>query len=127
MSDDKDLIRVRLVPRPYDPEQPDYVSKTIAFEDKGPTDPGPTGPGYHLIDIPRGELGEISKIREELDELLDAASQGVKVMELIELSDLVGAIEAYLERHHVGTTFDDLIRMKDITRRAFKNGRRRPK
>lgn len=81
-------------------------------------------PGYHLTHIPKGEVGEISKIQEELHELVDAAAQNVKVMELVELSDLVGAVEAYLERHHPGTTLDDLRAMSDVTRRAFRSGRR---
>lgn len=80
--------------------------------------------GYHIEDIKKGVLGEISKIQEELDELKDAQSQGVKIMELVELSDLVGAIELYLDKHHEGISLDDLIRMKDITKRAFENGHR---
>lgn len=80
--------------------------------------------GYHLTKIEKGQLGEISKIQEELDELKDAKTQGVKLMELIELSDLIGAVELYLNKHHSGTTLDDLIKMKDVTKRAFENGRR---
>jgi hypothetical protein len=45
-------------------------------------------------------------------------------MELIELSDLIGAVELYLKKYHEGTTLDDLIKMKDVTKRAFENGRR---
>jgi hypothetical protein len=81
-------------------------------------------PGYHLAEIARGECGEINKIQEELDELKDAADQGARVMELIELSDLVGAIEMYLEKNHPQTTLGDLLKMSEITRRAFRNGRR---
>ena len=81
-------------------------------------------PGYHIEEIARGETGEISKLQEELDELKDAARQGARVMELIELSDLIGAIEMYLERHHSQTKLSDLLTMSDITRRAFRNGRR---
>jgi phosphoribosyl-ATP pyrophosphohydrolase len=82
-------------------------------------------PGYHLSHIEKGILGELSKVSEELAEAIDAEEQGVKVMVLVELSDLLGAIEAYLERYHGGTTLQDLIDMKDVTKRAFKNGRRR--
>lgn len=81
-------------------------------------------PGYHLAEITKGELGEISKIREELEELEDAVHQGVKIMALVELSDMLGAIEAYLEQHHSGITLDDLYAMSEVTKRAFKNGRR---
>ncbi len=80
--------------------------------------------GYHINKIQKGLIGEISKIEEELNELKDAKEQGSSIMELVELSDLIGAIELYLEKYHVGTNLNDLIKMKDITRRAFENGRR---
>lgn len=83
-----------------------------------------TGPGYHLADIPKGKLGEISKIREELDELIDAEAQGVRIMALVELSDLVGALRAYLSRYYPGFTVSDLERMSHVTERAFRNGHR---
>lgn len=57
-----------------------------------------TNPGYHLVAIDKGQLGE--------------------------LSDLVGAVEAYLAKHHPGTTLDDLKKMSDVTHRAFQSGRR---
>ena len=81
-------------------------------------------PGYHLKPIEKGVLGELSKIREELDEAVDAQEQGVAVMVLVELSDLVGAVEAYLIKHHPGTTLEDLQKMAAVTRRAFQSGRR---
>ena len=81
-------------------------------------------PGYHLTPITKGELGEISKIEEELSELRDAVQQGVRIMELVELSDLLGAIEAYMDRHHVGFHLADLVAMKNVTKRAFENGHR---
>lgn len=88
-----------------------------------------TGPkenaGYHKSHISKGELGELSKIDEELHEAYDASSQGVKLMVLIELSDLYGAIESYLEKHHPDTTMNDLKRMSDATKRAFKSGERK--
>jgi hypothetical protein len=88
-----------------------------------PVAPAPT-PGYHLATIAKGELGELSKIAEELAEAQDAEAQGVKLMVLVELSDLVGAVEHYLDKHAPGTTLDDLVKMKDVTRRAFSSGRR---
>jgi hypothetical protein len=81
-------------------------------------------PGYHLNVIPKGEVGESSKILEEVLELQDAEAQGAKIMELVELSDLIGAVALYLEKHHPDTSIEDLIIMSHITRRAFKNGRR---
>lgn len=81
-------------------------------------------PGYHIAEIEKGKLGEISKIREEVDELIDASAQNARIMELVELSDLVGAIEAYMGNHHPSYSFDDLRIMSAITSRAFKNGAR---
>ena len=80
--------------------------------------------GYHLDSIEKGVNGELSKIQEELDELKDAEKQGVTVMQLVELSDLIGSIELYLEKHFPYVTLEDLIKMKDVTKRAFINGKR---
>ncbi len=79
---------------------------------------------YHLTEIKKGILGELSKIQEELDEAIDSESQGSKIMILNELSDLVGAVEAYLEKHHKDFSLEDLISMSKITKRAFQSGRR---
>lgn len=83
-----------------------------------------TGPGYHLISIARGVLGDPSKISEEHQEFQDALMQGVHVMALVELSDLVGAIAAYLEKNHPSVTLKDLVLMNEVTARAFRNGHR---
>lgn len=82
--------------------------------------------GYHLASskISRGELGEISKIQEELDELRDAMTQDCRIMALLELSDMLGAVELYLERYFPGFTITDLLTMQRITKRAFLNGAR---
>lgn len=77
------------------------------------------------MEIPKGEFGEISKIEEELCELVDADSQGNKIMVLCELSDLLGAVEGYLEKHHPSMSLSDLLIMKDATKRAFKSGHRK--
>jgi hypothetical protein len=81
-------------------------------------------PGYHLTKIERGEIGEISKIKEEFAEFLDATTQGVAIMQLVELSDLFGAVETWLEKYHPNVTLNEVVKMKDVTRRAFKNGHR---
>lgn len=81
-------------------------------------------PGYHLAKITKGALGELSKIQEELDELKDAETQGIKIMQLVEASDLLGALEKWLEVKHPGTTLKDLIDMHNVTRRAFESGER---
>lgn len=80
--------------------------------------------GYHVTKFDKGELGELSKIREEIDEAIDAEIQGSRIMVLLELSDMMGAVRLYLEKHHEGYALDDLIRMSEITRRAFENGHR---
>lgn len=80
--------------------------------------------GYHVKDIPRGELGDVTKILEEVMELQDAIDQGVRVMQLCELSDIIQAIRLNLRKHHPGFTLDDLIQMADVTERAFADGTR---
>lgn len=77
--------------------------------------------GYHIDEIPKGVVGESSKILEETLELLDAERQS-SIMAHVELSDLYGAIAAYAKSH--GTTISDVAAMSKITERAFKNGRR---
>ncbi len=84
-------------------------------------------PGYHLRRIPRGELGELSKVQEELRELEDAMAQGSRIMAAVEVSDLVGALRAFMERHLPGLTLEDAVRFNNITRRAFENGHRSPR
>ena len=79
--------------------------------------------GYHLINIEKGIIGNISKIEEELNELKDAESQNSKIMIMVELSDLYGAIEAYCFKQ--GISMEDLKIFSDITKRAFKNGSRK--
>lgn len=84
-------------------------------------------PGYHLSPIPRGTYGEFSKIEEEFYEAKDAIDQAASVMVLVELSDMMLAIKGYLQKRFPGTTLDDLIKMAEITERAFNNGHRTPK
>jgi hypothetical protein len=79
--------------------------------------------GYHIRKIKRGTFGQISKIREEYEEFCDAVDQSNPVMKLVELSDLIGAIEAYVEQRH-NITLEDLIRMKNATKSAFEDGTR---
>ena len=78
-------------------------------------------PGYHLREIAKGEIGEASKIVEEMNEFLDGVEQQNKILQMIELSDLIGAIELYAESK-LGSTLKDIIEFKDITKRAFESG-----
>lgn len=79
---------------------------------------------YHVAEIERGVYGEPSKIGEEYEEFLDAREQGVAIMELVELSDMLGAVKGYLAKYHKGTTLQDLIDMQVVTERAFATGHR---
>lgn len=81
--------------------------------------------GYHIKDIIKGEVGELSKIYEEIEELKDSEAQGIKLMILLELSDVVGAISLYLEKHHSSVYLDDLIKMSTLTHKVFKDGYRK--
>lgn len=57
--------------------------------------------GYHTKQIPKGELGEFSKIQEEYEEFLDAREQHNSIMALVELCDLYGAIKKYKEKYGI--------------------------
>jgi hypothetical protein len=81
--------------------------------------------GYHMSPIDKGVFGMPSKIAEELAEFQDALRQGNEIMAIHELSDLYGAIEAYLKAHHPSITIDHLRIMSDATKRAFRSGERR--
>ena len=78
--------------------------------------------GYHTVKIAKGKIGYSSKIREELEELVDAENQNVKILVHCELADLYGALKAYALR--VGLTMDDLKEMEALTHNAFKQGHR---
>jgi hypothetical protein len=80
--------------------------------------------GYHLKAIPKGVFGEVSKIEEEFLEFKDALKQNNPAMAFIELSDQLGAIRGWLERHHPSITLENLITMNEATTRAFVNGHR---
>jgi len=79
--------------------------------------------GYHINKIPRGEYGSVSKILEEVYELIDARQQNVRIMEMLELSDIYGALEAVVEKYNL--SMDDLKAMSDRTKESFKSGERK--
>jgi phosphoribosyl-ATP pyrophosphohydrolase len=72
--------------------------------------------GYHVRKIKKGVIGTVSKIREEANELRDADEQGVKILILCEVADLVGAIEHYLEQNFPDFTIQDAQVMARLTR-----------
>jgi len=78
--------------------------------------------GYHKKEITKGILGEFSKINEEFEELTDAVEQENKVLIICELTDLVGSIEEYIKKYNL--TLNDLIEFSNLTKQAFKNGKR---
>lgn len=80
---------------------------------------------YHNRVIERGEFGEFSKIREEMEELLDAHEQNNRMLELCEMADLLGAIEGYVKKNNL--TLSDLVSMMELTKRSFIDGSRTTK
>lgn len=83
--------------------------------------------GYHTKKIERGEFGEVSKIQEELEELIDALDQNNKIMALCELADMYGAMNGFLQKHFDDITIEDIAVMAEATKRAFEDGDRLPK
>jgi hypothetical protein len=81
-------------------------------------------PGYHLVPIRKGVLGELSKVQEELDELSDGFAQKDRILMSVEVADLYGALELFVEKHLPGLTMEDVAKFSATTRRAFTNGRR---
>lgn len=82
--------------------------------------------GYHLREIPtKGTYGTPSKVREELEELEEALEQDNRLLALCELADLYGALEAVAETQ--GASMEDLRKMSDATKRAFRDGSRTSK
>jgi len=82
--------------------------------------------GYHTKKIKKGTYGALSKITEEYQELLDAVKQRNTLMTLIELSDLLGAIDGYalsLSKGSLG--IEDLLIMTRATQSVFREGSRK--
>jgi hypothetical protein len=79
--------------------------------------------GYHKTEIPKGNVGEFSKIEEEFLEAKDAYENNNPIMLLTELSDMIGAIEQYAIKHNI--TLEQLITMKNVTEKVFKKGSRK--
>lgn len=77
---------------------------------------------YHIEQIDKGVYGEFSKIREEFQELNDAYKQQDKILQICEMSDLIGAIGAYASRFNL--TLEDLVSFSKKTEEAFIEGMR---
>lgn len=50
--------------------------------------------------VPEGVLGEFSKIEEEVDEMREALEQKNRVLVLIEMLDLLGAVDLYAQKQY---------------------------
>jgi phosphoribosyl-ATP pyrophosphohydrolase len=79
--------------------------------------------GYHQRDIKKGVYGTYSKIQEEFEEFTDAYEQKDRILQLCELSDLIGAIEEYTIKSF-NMTLEDLILFSNKTKSAFKENKR---
>ena len=79
--------------------------------------------GYHQKQIKKGVLGTVSKITEEYEEFMDGVSQNNPVLMLVELTDLLGAIEQFTVKNY-NINLQDLVKMKDCTESAFLDGSR---
>jgi arginyl-tRNA synthetase len=57
-------------------------------------------PGYHVNVIDKGVYGQFSKVAEEFQEVQDAWEQDCSIMALVELSDMLGAMETFYPDFH---------------------------
>jgi len=78
--------------------------------------------GYHKKKIKKGKIGKISKLIEEIEEFKDAKKQGSKILQIVELADIYGALESLAIEQ--GVKMKDLKKFSNITKRAFRNGYR---
>lgn len=69
---------------------------------------------FHKDLIDKGIYGELSKITEELQEAYDAQTQGHKLMLLLELADIVGAVEGVLCKSYKDFSLEDLIKFQRL-------------
>lgn len=69
----------------------------------------------HKAKIPKGKRGKFSKIKEEFLEAKDAHKQRKKVLLLMELSDLILAIEEFATQEF-NVKLDDLVQMSNFKR-----------
>jgi hypothetical protein len=74
--------------------------------------------GFHRRNIPKGEYGKRSKVREELEEAEDAEEQGINLLLLFELSDMIGAIGGVAES--LGWDLDDLVAFAKLRSKVIK-------
>jgi hypothetical protein len=85
--------------------------------------------GFKRIESPWTVTRAVSNItkpegKKEFEELQDGIEQDNKILQICELCDLVGAIEAYASTKF-NLSLDDLIKMMKLTRSAFLDGSRK--
>ena len=73
---------------------------------------------WHNKKIKKGVYGDFSKIEEEIEEAKDALDQKNHLMFLIELSDIIGAIEGVAEKNNL--TLEDLISFSNKVKESKK-------
>lgn len=73
---------------------------------------------FHIREIPKGTYGELSKIKEELEEAYDAEERQHKLMLIFELSDIVGAVAGVAEKYNF--SLDDLVKFAKLRSEVFK-------
>ncbi len=73
---------------------------------------------FHEKNIKKGVYGEFSKVEEEVEEAKDALQQQNHLMYLIELSDIIGAVEKIAENY--GLTIHDLIKFSNKVKESKK-------
>lgn len=81
--------------------------------------------GYHKAEITKGVYGHFSKIEEEFQELKDAIDQKDRILALVELSDLVGAIDGFVKHEFKTMSLDDIVKFSKLTQHAFETGDRK--
>ena len=79
---------------------------------------------YHRNEIQKGTIGEFSKIKEEFQELEDGYMQDDKILQIVELTDLIGAIEEF-SINKFGLNVNDLVKFSNKTKEAFREGKRK--
>lgn len=67
---------------------------------------------WHVKSITKGTYGELSKIREELEEAYDAKEQDQPLMLLFELADIIGATGGVAAKY--GLSLDDLVKFAKL-------------
>lgn len=78
--------------------------------------------GYHQNFIMKFPHGNVHKLKEEVDEFLDAYASGNSIMAMQELSDVYLILRTIAREY--GIDVDDLAKMADVTEKVFEYGGR---